>query len=131
MTAKLLIVDDAKTMRSYMSMILKEAGYDVIQASDGLEGFRLVCEAKPDLVLLDIEMPLMDGLECCRKIKQDAAYEDIRVIMVTTLSQYAKIREAFKAGADDYIVKPIDPNELRDKVQELVKFIQMRKFLKS
>ncbi len=131
MNAKLLIVDDAQTIRSFISTILEDAGYDVIQASNGLEGLRLVREENPDLVLLDIEMPLMDGLECCRQIKQDARFEDVRVVMVTTLSKYARIREAFKAGADDYIIKPIDPNELRDKVQDLMKFIKMRKFLKS
>lgn len=131
MTAKLLVVDDAETIRSFMSMLLKNAGYDVIQASNGLEGLRLACEEKPDLILLDIEMPLMDGIECCRQIKQDATCEDIRIIMVTTLSKYSKVTEAFKAGADDYIVKPVDPKELRDKVQELVKFIEMRKLLKT
>ncbi|MBN1653198.1 MAG: response regulator [Deltaproteobacteria bacterium] len=131
MTAKLLIIDDAQTIRSYIAAILENEGYRVLHASNGLDGLRLVREENPDLVLLDIEMPLMDGLECCRRIKQDPSLENIRVIMVTTLSQYSKVTEAFKAGADDYIVKPIEPKELRDKVRELIKFVELRKLLKT
>jgi len=129
MTAKLLIVDDAETIRSFESMILENSGYQIAYAKNGAEALLALRDETPDLVLLDIEMPIMDGIECCRQIKQDKRFKDVKVVMVTTRSEYSKISEAFAAGADDYIVKPIDPKELREKVKELLKFTILRKLM--
>jgi len=129
MTAKLLIVDDAQTIRSFETMIMENSGYEVIQATNGVEALLTMHNESPDLVLLDIEMPIMDGIECCRQIKQDETFKDVKVIIVTTRSEYSKISEAFAAGADDYIIKPIEPNELREKVKDLLKFGELRKMM--
>lgn len=131
MNAKLLIVDDAQTIRSFESMILENSGYDIIEATNGVEALLTMHNESPDLVLLDIEMPIMDGIECCRQIKQDESFKDVKVIIVTTRSEYSKISEAFAAGADDYIIKPIEPKELRDKVKELLKFAELRRMMTS
>jgi len=129
MTAKLLIVDDAETIRSFESMILENSGYQIAHAKNGAEALLAMRDQSADLVLLDIEMPIMDGIECCHQIKQDKRFKDVKVIIVTTRSEYSKISEAFAAGADDYIVKPIDPKELREKVEELLKFTTLRKLM--
>lgn len=129
MAAKLLIVDDAQTIRSFESMILENSGYQILEATNGVEALLTLHNESADLVLLDIEMPIMDGIECCRQIKQNEAFKEVKVIIVTTRSEYSKISEAFAAGADDYIIKPIEPKELREKVKELLKFSELRKLM--
>jgi len=118
-------------MRSFSTVILEDAGHNVEQATNGREALQKIRDNPPDLVLLDIEMPEMDGIECCRQIRLDDTIRDLKIIMVTTLSEYDKITEAFKAGADDYVTKPVNPTELREKVDELLKFSEIRKLLKS
>ena len=130
MKNKILIVDDTETMRLYQQLLLSELGYEVEVAEDGVSGLAMIAENKPDLVLLDIMMPRMDGIECCRKIKEDDQTRDIKVVMVTTKSEYERVREAFAAGCDDYVTKPIDKTELITKVQELLDFQNLRQLLR-
>ena len=131
MTNKLLIVDDTETMRLYQQMLLTGQGYEVEMASDGVEALAKISQNRPDLVLLDIMMPNMDGIECCRRIKESDETKDIKVVMVTTKSEYERVKEAFVAGCDDYITKPIDKTELLTKVKDLLKFMNLRQLLRK
>ena len=96
-----------------------------------MDALEKIAKAKPDLVLLDVMMPRMDGIECCSMIKNDPSTKDVKVVMVTTKSEYAKVKEAFAAGCDDYVTKPINKDELVTKVEELLKFMELRQLLRS
>ncbi|MBN2802550.1 MAG: response regulator [Deltaproteobacteria bacterium] len=131
MTNKILIVDDTETMRLTEQMMLKDEDCSIEMASNGVEAIEKIKINKPDLILMDIMMPEMDGIECCRQIKSDSSLSDIKVVMVTTRSEYARVKEAFTAGCDDYINKPIDKEELLTKVNDLLKFVSLRKLLQN
>jgi CheY-like chemotaxis protein len=131
MANKVLIVDDTETMRLAERMMLAGEGYEIDIAEDGLDALNKIGIARPDLVLMDIMMPRMDGIECCRRIKSDEKTKDIKVVMVTTKSEYERVKEAFAAGCDDYITKPIDKTELISKLRDLMKFVSLRELLRS
>lgn len=131
MASKILIVDDTETMRLYEHMLLSGQGYELDMAENGLEALEKIKENKPDLVLLDIMMPQMNGIECCRQIKSDDETREIKVVMVTTKSEYEKVKEAFAAGCDDYVTKPINRVELLSKLKELLKFSELKQLLRS
>lgn len=131
MVYKILIVDDTETLRKYHETLLTGAGYKVELAKNGEEALEKIPVFKPDLVLLDIDMPIMNGLACCRSIKTAQSLASIKVVMVTSRTEYDKIREAFKAGADDYVTKPVDQKELLGKISELLKFVALKKMIKS
>lgn len=131
MANKVLIVDDTETMRMTEEMMLSNEGYEIQTAVDGVDALEKIAARKPDLVLLDIMMPRMDGIECCKRIKSDDNISDIKVVMVTTKSEYERVKEAFAAGCDDYITKPIDKTELIGKMKDLMKFVNLRELLRS
>jgi len=131
MGSKVLIVDDTETMRLYEQMLLAGQGYELELAENGVQALDKIKANKPNLVLLDIMMPEMDGIECCRQIKSDDGTRDIKVVMVTTKSEYEKVKEAFAAGCDDYVTKPINRVELLSKLKELLKFSELKELLKS
>ena len=131
MASKILIVDDTETMRLTQQMMLKDEDCEIDMATNGVEALEKIQHNRPDLVLMDIMMPEMDGIECCRRIKTDASLSEIKVVMVTTRSEYSRVKEAFAAGCDDYINKPIDKEELLTKVNDLLKFVSLRKLLQN
>ena len=131
MNERILIVDDTETMRSFGKVLLTGQGYSVQTADDGMEALNKVDAFDPDLVLLDLMMPKLNGIECCRQIKTSEATRDIKVVMVTSSGEYPRISEAFAAGCDDYVVKPIDRTELLLKVKELLKFSHLRQLLRK
>ncbi len=113
---RILLVEDSSTMRRMLSTLLKEEGYEVATANDGVEGLELAHnEPHPDLVLTDFEMPELDGPGLCRGMKEDVRLRAIPVLMLTTLSDTRDKIRGLDAGADDYIEKPKSP----DAVQEL------------
>ena len=119
MSFKILVVDDTRTNRFHLLGMLRRWNYDVAEATDGTEALMKIQEDKPHIVLMDIMMPNMDGIECCRRIKGDPATKDIKVVMVTTKGEIEKINEAFRARCDDYITKPVEEGELSGKLNEL------------
>ena len=131
MSQRILVVDDDEDIVRVVRVNLELEGFEVSTAFDGVEGVQAVERAAPDLVLLDIMMPRMDGIECCRKIKENDLTRDVKVVMVTTKSEYERVREAFAAGCDDYVTKPIDKTELITKVQELLDFQNLRQLLRD
>jgi len=117
MNKKLLLVDDTETVRLFMKMMLKSLSYTIYEAKDGKEAVEKAASIKPDLILMDIMMPIMDGIEACTKIKSDNALKDIPVVMVTTKGAPEIVEKAFVAGCNDYLTKPIDKLELLGKVK--------------
>ena len=118
--AKILVADDEQDIRDLLGFTLKFAGHDVITASNGEEALQLTQREKPELVLLDVRMPRMNGYEACRQIKADPALKDVRVVFVSAWGQDSEINNGLEAGAIGYIVKPFEPNQLILKVAELV-----------
>jgi CheY-like chemotaxis protein len=119
MKKRILIVDDTETVLMFEKMML--AGeYDVRVAKTGKEALRSVAESRPDIVLLDIVMPEMDGITTCRQLKSDPATREIPVIIVTTKGETEKVEAAFTAGCNDYLTKPINRLNLLEKINEFL-----------
>jgi CheY-like chemotaxis protein len=114
---KILLVDDTQTVLMMVSMMLSDEGFQVTEAHDGQEALDLVDSLKPDLVLLDIIMPRLNGVETCRRLKENPKTKDIPVIMMTTKGEPEKVEECFMAGCNDYITKPVDKLELISKIR--------------
>ncbi len=117
----ILVVDDDPDALEIVSTFLESRGYRVVTASDGRQALAKVEEIRPALVLLDVMMPGMDGWEVSRVIKNHPEYSNIRVVMLTARGEFADKQEGLRAGADDYIVKPIRLDELNTKVERNLK----------
>lgn len=109
---KILVVEDDPSIRCTLVYLLKDSGYDVVECGDGDEAVKVFYENKPDLIISDIGMPKMNGKELCRFIRQDYSEDLIPFIFLTAQSELSNKREGFELGADDYIVKPFDGDEL-------------------
>ena len=105
--AKILVVDDLPLNVEYLEEELQALGYEVVTAEDGEGALRQVTRANPDLVLLDLSMPKMDGIEVLRALRADANYQGLPVILLTARKEYEDRVKGLDAGADDYITKPI------------------------
>ena len=123
---KILVIDDDKTLRFVVSQTLSKAGHQIIEAENdffdaqekfveaenGEQGIQKVMAEKPDLILLDVMMPDVSGLEVCAQLKKNPATQSIPIFMLTGRTQVQDIEEALAAGADNYISKPFDPQKL-------------------
>lgn len=118
--AHVLVVDDDVDVAELVRTVLTIAGYSVAVAVDGRRGLDAASAQHPDLIVLDWMMPAMTGIEVCRTLRQDRAFDDTRIIMLTARSTQGDIDAARAAGADDYVVKPFAPRELRRRVAELL-----------
>jgi CheY-like chemotaxis protein len=116
----ILVVDDDPVIQKLLSVNFEMEGYRVVTAGDGVEGLEKVKSESPDLVLLDVMMPRMDGLEAARRLKADPATKHIPVLLLSAKAQSVDIQGGLEAGADDYVTKPFDPLELLDKVAALI-----------
>ncbi len=116
---KILVVDDQKTVCYSIQRLLQSEGYDVLTASNGIDALSIINNTKPDLVIMDVRMPEMDGLEVLGKIKE--FHPDVQVIMMTAFSTTEKAIRAMKLGAYDYLTKPFDNNELLIRVNGAIK----------
>jgi CheY-like chemotaxis protein len=115
----ILIVDDTEWNRELLVQLLEE-DYNILQAVDGADGVRMTEENKPDLILMDLGMPVMDGWEATRKIKANDALKNIPVIAVTSHAMVGDEIDARKAGCDDYLSKPIDDEALIEKIKRFI-----------
>ena len=109
---KILIVDDEPALVELLETELTVAGYEVVCASDGLEGLAKAIQERPHLIILDVAMPKMDGYEALRKLRSSAGTKATPVILLTAKNETNSIMEAQRLGATDYLIKPIEPEEL-------------------
>jgi len=116
---KILVVEDERRIRELLVDILLDSGYDVIEAEDGWEGLEIACIEHPDIMLLDVMMPAMDGFQVLEKLKGDPAVQSIAVIMVTAKGQETDVVKAKELGAIGYICKPWDPDEVETQVKKV------------
>src|SRR5678815_2762228 len=110
--ATILVIEDERDIQEVLEYGLREAGYDVLCASRGLEGLRVAREQPPDLVLLDLMLPDLSGNDVCRALKTDAATRRVPVVMVTARTDEIDRVVGFELGADDYVTKPFSIREL-------------------
>ncbi len=120
MKKKILVVDDELIIVKLLTNRLTANGYDVVAAYDGEEALEAVRQEEPDLILLDISLPKMNGDEVCESLKKDAAYSSIPIIILTASSQKEKAEQLRAAGADGYIIKPFKPEELLSDIRRLL-----------
>ncbi len=113
---KILVVEDEANIRHILKYNLELDGHSVILAENGEEALAKMDES-PELILLDIMMPVMNGLEACKILKNDPETKDIPIFMLTAKSQINDIEEAFRVGADDYLTKPFDPDALSSRIE--------------
>lgn len=115
-----LVADDNRVVRELIVFRLERSGYRVIAASDGAEAWRIVRDQLPDLAILDVMMPNLTGVQVTERIRADEATSHIPIILLTARVQEADITRGFDAGADDYIRKPFNPQEIRGRVQAIL-----------
>lgn len=125
---KILIIDDTELMLKLIGDILLTQGYDVVTATNGADGIRKVAEEKPDLVILDVVMPDMDGFEVCRLLREDASNNLMPIIMLTAQDNEDDKLTGLELGADDYIIKPFNPRELISRVNNTLKRIDRNRW---
>ena len=120
MSLTILIVEDNVQNRLLMVDILRIHGFDIIEAKDGQEGLQLAREQQPDLILLDMQMPVMDGLEAARRLKADPGTRAIKILAITSFAMKGDRERILAAGCDEYMAKPIDTRQLPVVVRHLL-----------
>lgn len=124
-----LVVEDDRTMLGLMEAMLKAAGHDVLAARNGVEAMRLIGQQRPQLVISDSLMPEMDGITLCRKLRESAEWRNIYVVIITAQESADKLVEAFEAGADDYLIKPITPKIFFARLRAAQRVVQLQEEL--
>lgn len=119
--SKILVVDDDIAINELIKVNLDLWGYDVINAYDGIQGFTLAKQESPDLVVLDVMMPDVDGYTVAKRIRENSSTKDIPILMLTALGQLEDKVKGFDIGVDDYLVKPFEMEELKVRVRALLK----------
>ena len=121
MALKVLTVDDSKTIRMIVKKAFKDYDCDMFEAENGFEGLATAAKEKPDLIVLDITMPVMNGIEMLAKLKEKADLKSISVIMLTAESGKDNVMQIAKMGVKDYMVKPFNGQDLIDRVEKIIK----------
>ena len=114
-----LVVDDSKTELMFLTDVLQKQGYQVRTAENAEEAMRRLAEGKPDLILMDVVMPGQNGFQLTRAISRDPLYSDVPIIMCTSKNQETDRVWGMRQGARDYITKPVDPADLKAKINAL------------
>ena len=115
---KILLVDDSKTALLMEQMILKKGPYDVVLAHDGVEGVAKARSERPDLILMDVVMPGMTGLQAVQELRRHEATKAIPIIMISTRGEGQSVEAGFESGCNDYLTKPIDGAALLAKIRD-------------
>lgn len=121
MGQRVLVTEDSPTVLEIERYALENAGYEIIVARDGQEALDLARREKPDIIILDLMLPKLDGYKVCRMLKFDEKYKHIPIIMFTSRVQKSDEALGFEVGADAYLPKTADPKDLLDKIQALLK----------
>ena len=120
MSKRILVIEDHEENRRILRYLLESAGYELIEAVTGEEGVLLAETSHPDLILMDIQLPGLDGYEATRRIKANPALRQIPIIVVTSYALSGDDVKAFEAGCDAYVTKPFNPRQLLAKIREYV-----------
>lgn len=118
---RILVIDDDATISELVAVNLEMAGYEVSQAEDGIKGQAIALQIQPDLIMLDLMLPRVDGFTICQRLRRDERTAEIPVLMLTALSQTHDKVEGFNAGADDYLTKPFEIEEMLARVRALLR----------
>lgn len=118
--ARIVVADDDADIRDLVAFKLRQSGHDIVAVGDGAAAVAACQDSPPELVVLDVMMPGMSGLDACRALRLDPALATVPVILLTARAQEADIEEGFSAGADDYVVKPFSPRELAARVESVL-----------
>ncbi len=124
----ILIVEDSQTLRQMMRMTLEERGYEIIEAADGVSALEALAERIPDAIVLDINLPDIDGFELCKRIKAGPRGRNIPVIMATGLGRSGFEVMAIESGADDFVAKPVDPLVLDARIEMVIRRMRRERF---
>jgi two-component system OmpR family response regulator len=124
---KILIIEDDKSIAKLLKYNLEKAGFEPVNAYSGESGLEMLSRQQPHLIILDIMLPRMDGLEVCRQIKQDTATQNIPVIMLTARGEEVDRIVGLELGVDDYIVKPFSPREIILRIKAILRRLQVKK----
>jgi DNA-binding response OmpR family regulator len=119
-TPVILAADDDEDILELVTFRLERSGYTVLRARDGEEAWSIAISARPDLAVLDVMMPKIDGFELTRRLRAEPSTSRMPIILLTARAQDADVQQGFDAGADDYIRKPFSPQELRARVQAIL-----------
>lgn len=117
----ILLADDEEDIKTVISIYLESQGYRVLTAFDGLDALDKIQYEKPDLIFLDIMMPIMNGFEVCTKLKSDPTTRDIPVVMLSAASQRESVQRGLDLGAVDYIIKPFEPSAIDEVIKKIFK----------
>jgi putative two-component system response regulator len=131
MTSTILIVDDDPAGRHTLESILDQQGYQLVMAENGIQALEKAEQCLPDVILLDVMMPGMDGFEVCQRIRKNPLVAEIPIIMLTALDDRKSLLDGLEAGADDYITKPYDRHELRARLIGITRLNRYRKLLED
>ena len=124
MAEKILVIEDNEQNRVLMRQILIRHGYDLLEAKDGLTGIEMARAHLPDLILLDIQMPVMNGFMVIRELRNDVKLRKIKVIAVTSFAMKGDREKALQAGFDEYVTKPIDTRTFPEMVKQVLTQVQ-------
>ncbi|BDG01350.1 response regulator transcription factor [Anaeromyxobacter oryzae] len=120
MAHRILIVDDEPNIVISLEYLMKRAGYEVAVAVDGEEALRAVAEQPPDLVILDVMLPRLNGFEVCRRLRSDPRWSGLRIVMLTAKGRDTEVAKGLEVGADAYVTKPFSTRDLVAQVGELL-----------
>jgi two-component system, OmpR family, response regulator RpaA len=121
MKPRILVIDDDPAIAELVAINLEMAGYDVTQVTDGIKGQALAVQMVPDLIMLDLMLPKVDGFTICQRLRRDERTANVLVLMLTALGQTQDKVEGFNAGADDYLTKPFELEEMLARVRALLR----------
>ncbi len=119
--SKILVVDDDEAINELIKINLELLGYEVLTAKDGIQGFTLAKQETPDLIILDVMMPDVDGYTVAKRVRENSSTKDIPILMLTALNMLEDKVKGFDLGVDDYLVKPFEMEELRVRIRALLK----------
>ena len=115
----ILVVEDEESIRSFVRAYLESEGFKVLEAGNGKQGLTVLGEQKPDLIITDIMMPVMDGIEFFKEIRRVPETKEIPVIMLTVKDEFSDIKYAYLLGVEEYITKPFDPSLLVNRIKQI------------
>ena len=118
---KILLVDDSAVALMAAKMIVRRSGkYELLEAKDGEQAVAMAIAELPDLIVMDVVMPKMDGFEACRALREEESTKEIPIIMVTTRGEAENVETGYASGCNDYVTKPVNAMELMEKVESLI-----------